>query len=100
MTYSIQVRAATRDECKRRVTAALHVQTTPQAMHVHDRVHVERLLHALVDLQNESPFEEIVVDAYGYLSVAGDGTVRLAVINAKVYTAARQLPGDGPAAPY
>jgi hypothetical protein len=87
VTYSIKVRAMTRVECKRRFVQALSLQTNGQPGHVHDRAHVERTVCALVDALKESQFEECVVDAYGYVSVAADGSARMVTANLKVYMA-------------
>lgn len=86
MTYSIKIRAATRSECKQRLAHALATQTAGQLGHMQDRPHIERMLCALIDTLNESQHEELVVDAYGYVSVAGDGSLRLAALNMKVYS--------------
>jgi hypothetical protein len=86
MTYSIKVKAPTRDECKQRLLNAFTVQTTRQPWHLHDVPHVKRFLYALIDLQRETPHEEIVVDAYGYVSKAGDGSMRMIALNVKVYS--------------
>lgn len=87
MTYSINVRARTRDDCKQALQHALQTQMTGQPGHQHDRPHVQRFLDAMIDNMPETAFDEIVVDAYGYVSIAGDGSLRMMLINAKVYAA-------------
>lgn len=87
MTYSINVRARTRDDCKQLVLQKMQLQITGLNNHQHDRQHVERLLLALIDLMPETAFDEIVCDAYGYVSTAGDGSLRMVMSNAKVYSA-------------
>lgn len=89
MTYSINVRARTRDDCKQLVAQRLQVQLTGQTGHQHDRRHLETMLYALIDLMPENQYDDIVVDAYGYTSMAGDGSLRMVLVNVKVYAAPR-----------
>jgi hypothetical protein len=84
MTYSIKTQAHTRDELKKRITQQLQTQCAGQPGHQHDRPHVERVLHAWVDSMKEHPHCDIHVDAYGYVSIAGDGTPTLICGNIKV----------------
>lgn len=90
MTYSLKVRAPTRAECKLRVTSVLQTQTTGQPNHRWDRPHVERMLHALIDMHHESPANDIVADAYGYVTVASNGAVTTVALNVKVYSSPHQ----------
>lgn len=89
MTYSIQVRAETRDECKRRIVSVLDVQLRGQPSHTLDRPHVERVLCAFVDTIAERPGYDIVADAYGYINSNQDVGPTSVVLNAKVYSVLR-----------
>ena len=92
MSYSFQIRAATKAEAKEKVAIQMAAIVQQQVVHAVDADQACAAANAFIDVINGDENRDVVVSMNGSVSWSGDSLITSAAVSVTAYLSAKEAP--------
>lgn len=92
MSYSFQIRAATKAEAKEKVAIQMATIVQQQAVHAVDVEQARAAANAFIDVIDGDENRDVVVSMNGSVSLSGDPLITSAAVSVTAYLSAKEAP--------
>lgn len=91
MSYSFNIRAATKDEAREKVAAELDKVVASQPIHAADSKQAMDAAASFIDVIRDDETQDILVSVSGSVSWTGDSEINSANVSVTAYLTAKQI---------